>query len=449
MNNQQVTDEPFDFSKYQVKNNSLPTEIPDKSLESQEPFDFNKYKVKEPPTKLEEAGRHVTRTGARITESILGFPGDFVGFAKYLESKLPGTPEIFKREPNYIQRQGKKALEAIPTSSDLKDMTSYLTSGFTDPQGAGEELSDEIASLATVLVSPAKAGQGLVPFLKNIGSSLLKSSAVKGSGKGAELLGADESTKSKVELATLFLSGFAGGKLADKFVGEQYKKARSAIPKGTMINTQGLAHSLREVDKELAKGVTTNTKNEVRSALGELKAKASGGAMEAEELVESYHNINERITSKKLFDELKSSEKKLLKSRYGMVQKEIGKEIGAYGQSNPEFYKPWLKANEGYSAIAQSRRVMDFLSSKKQMLPSHLLGSVAVDLFTGYPAAVGATVGGYGLIKTGELLARIAKSEALREHYMRVIMEAGNENLPGMIKHLNALDKEAKKIEDQ
>lgn len=49
-------------------------------------------------------------------------------------------------------------------------------------------------------------------------------------------------------------------------------------------------------------------------------------------------------------------------------------------------------------------------------------------------------------MESWRIMTRIAKDPKLTEHYMKVLMEAGNENLPGMVKHLNALDKEVKKL---
>ena len=441
MNSLQANEEPFDFSKYRVKNEALPTELPSQQGQSEEPFDFTKYKVKEPPTDLEEVGRHVTRTGSRITESVLGFPGDLYKFTKYLADKFPNTPKLLQREPSPIQKAGKYALESLPTSEKLKEFTSYLTSGFTDPQSANEELGDEIASLATVLISPSKAVGGFGSLLKTLGSATTKATVTKGSGKAAELFGATEPTKNKIELGTLLLTGLLSQKTANMFVSDQYKKAHSQIPSGTMLNTSGLATELQKVDQQLSKGISTPTKNEVRGALRELESKASGGAMEAQELIESYHNINERMTSKKLFDELNSTERKLLKNRYDLVKNEVGKGISAYGKTNPEFYKIWKGANEGFSTLAQSKGVSNFLQSKIGKLPQHLAGSIALDLFLGTPASTLALGTSYGAVKSGELLYRIAKSPTLRDHYMKVILEASNENLPGVIKNLEFLDK--------
>lgn len=443
--NPENTPQSFDFSKYRVKESGLQNEYVAPNTHAAEPdntpFDFSQYRLKQPPTRFEEFTRHAARTGARVGETIAGFPGDVVHLTNYLASYLPETPDIFKREPNFIQKAGAQALQSLPSSNELKEFSSHLTKGYTDPKGAAEELGDEISSLATVLINPSKAVTGFPQFLKTVGGSVGKAIGVKSAGKGAELLGADESTKNKVELGALFLTGFLGKKSVDKYVGEQYDKARSSIPKGTMVNTTGLESALNQVDQLLARGLSTDTKDEVKKALSELKAKASGGAMELDELVESYHNINERLNSKKLFDELSTSEKRLLKSRYDLVKDEVENEIQKYGKSNPEFYKTWKGANDGFATIAQSKKVSRFLESKLGKIPHHLAGSLALDLFLKSPAATIGVAGTYSAIKAGELLYRIAKSPTLRDHYTKFIMEAGNENLPGVIKHLEALNK--------
>ena len=142
-----------------------------------------------------------------------------------------------------------------------------------------------------------------------------------------------------------------------------------------MVNTSNLSNNLANVEKQLSRGVSTPTKDEVRKSLSELKSKASGGAMEMDELVESFHNINERMNSKKLFDDLNTTERKLLKSRYDLVKNEMRNEIAQYGKFNPEFYKTWEGANQGYATIAESKKLANFLQSKLGKIPHHLAGS--------------------------------------------------------------------------
>lgn len=448
----------FDFAKYRIKDpqseqGQLGSETPhgaqNGNVVPSEPFDFAKFRVAPPPTATDEFKRHVARTGARVGETIAGFPGDIVNFSKFLGSKLPEVPSALQGEDNFVKKAGRKALESIPSSADLKDFTSYLTSGFTDPKSAAEELGDDVTSLATVLINPSKAAAGFPSLLKNIGTSALKAFGVKSAGKGAEALGATPNQQAATEMGALFLTGLMGEKTADKFIGEQYQKARSQIPPGTRVNTAKLEKELAGVETQLNRGVSTATKKEVLTPLQELKAKASTGTMELDEVVESLHNINEKMNSKKLFDELSSSERKLLKSRYDLLKDKVHEEIASYGQHNPEFYNTWKNANQGFATIAESKKISNFLQSKLGKIPHHLAGSIALDIFLGQPASVLGVGGAYGAVKAGELIYRIAKSEPLRDHYMKVLMEAANENLPGAVKHLNAIDKEAKKIQNE
>ena len=437
-------EEPFDFDRYLVKEKVDSKPLAVSEDQSNEPFDFNKYIVKEPPSNSQEIGRHLARTGSRAGEAILGFPGDIIQFTKSLSEFLPKPPEFLRGKPNPIQETVKKGLESIPTSEDLKSVSSYLTSGFTDPQGATEKLGDEITSLATVLVEPAKLVESFPKFLTTLGKAFGKSASAKGAGEAAKLVGASESQQNVAELGTLFLTGLMGKKTANAFVEDQYSKSRSLIPPGTKSDTKNLLSSLDSVEKELSKGISTPTKDQALKVLGDIKNKSASGLIETEELVQSFHDINEIMTSKKLYEELKASERKLLKHRMNKVKDVVSSEIGKYGKINPEFMKNWKNANESFAAIAKSRQVGDFIRSKLGSFPKHLAGSIAMDLFLGHPGTIPAVLGGYGILKTGELLARVVKSPTLRNHYMKVLLEAGNENVPGMIKHLEAINKAAK-----
>lgn len=425
----------IDLSKYLIQDD--PETSKDIHIYSDQQIDLNKYISPESETGLQSFKRHATRTGSRISETVLGFPGDVVQFGKFLSEKLPKGPEFLQKEPNFIQRAGKKGLESIPSSQDLKEMTSYLSSGFTDPKSAEEELGDDITSLATSLLIPSKDP---IKF-KSLLSSLGMATVAKGARKGAEQLGAGEVGKAATELGTLFLTGLIGKKTADKFVSDQFKQARSKIPQGTMIETKQLVNDLDKVGEDLFKGISTSTKREVGSAVNELKLKAAGGAMPVDELVQSYHDLNERINSKKLFDELSTSERKILKHRYDQFKDKLSQSIENYGRNNPEFFDQWKKANQSYATIAQSKKVSNFLQKNIGNLPKHLAGTLLLETLMGYPKVAAGTLAGAGAVKTGELLYRIAKSPKLREHYLNILRESGNENLPAVIKNINEIDK--------
>lgn len=456
MTTPQSNEELFDFSKYLVKDSELSQQLEPLNLESklednqqEEPFDFSKYAVKQPETVLEKTARGAIRTGSRIAETIAGYPGDFAQFAKYTGEKLPKVPSFLEREPNILQKGLIKAVESLPTSGELKQVSEKLTGGYTKPKTSVEEFGDQVSSLATILVNPSKAMQSLGSLAKNLGSSVLKAVTTKSVGKGAELLGASDPTKNKIELGTLFMLGLLEPKNAEAYAKDKIKKATSLIPEEQMIKTSSLAKNLEKLERDLSKGVGTPTKEQVLKPLRELKAKASGGAMEMKEIDTAYRNLNEIINSKKLFDELSTTERKLLRHRFDLLKDVLRKPFKEYGKSNPEFYKEWTGGNEAFSTVAQSKSASNFIKSKMGSIPKHLAGSLAIDLFTGHPGAIPATVGAYSAVKGIELLQRVAKSPVLRDHYQKVIMEAANNNFRGMVHNLEKLDKELKKTENK
>lgn len=457
----------IDWSQYQVQPeeeaDTVSEQIPGQTSplpEENIPTNWNKYRIEEKPPLpqkiAKETGRHAARTGSRVAETVLGFPGDIVqterslreNIEETLSKALPEVPDfiskLIEKDPvRKMLKQTPDLLGKLPTSEELKQFASKLTNEFTDPQGVAEEFGDEIVKLGTSLLMPGGIPKKFSAVLKALGQA----AAAKGARKGAEVLGAGEIAQSAIEIGTLFLTGTIGKPLANAFVADKYKKARAAIPKGTMINTGRLSNNLKQVDAELAKGISTSTKSEVRTALSELEAKASGGAMEAEELVQSYHDLNERMTSKKLFDELNTSQRKLLKSRYDLVKKEVGKTLEEYGKSNPEFFNEWTEANQAFGTIAQSKHVSNWLGSKVKNIPSHLATGIAVELFLGFPKTAAATGIAAAGVKAGEVLYRIAKSPSLKMHYINTLSSIAKENLPATIKNLNNLQKELDKEE--
>ncbi len=432
----------LDLSKYMIQDQPQNQEPMQQSQSAPEPLELDKYLSPEESSTFDNFKRHTARIGSRVGETIAGFPGDFVNFVNFMAEKLPNVPT---GKPNALQELGRKGLEKLPTSDDIKQFSEQYTKGYTKAQGKAEELGDDIVSLTTALMIPARNPASFSKLLGSIGKNLAKATAVKGAGEGAEMLGGGPKTKAATEVGMLFLTGLLGKKTANQYISEKYQKATAAIPQGDIVPTNKLLIGLEKVKQELAKGVKTPTKKEVLTPLKELKKKADGGGMLAEDLVQSYHDINERLNAKKLFDELNKGERQILRKRYDMLRDEVRDTIQDYGKRNPAFLKEWQEANQGYATIAQSKKVSDFIGKHKNKISSHLATTVAAELFFGHPQVAAATLGGAatatGLVKTGELLYRISKSPTLRKHYLNVIKEATNENLPGVIKNLEELDR--------
>ncbi len=155
------------------------------------------------------------------------------------------------------------------------------------------------------------------------------------------------------------------------------------------------------------------------------------------------------MSSKKLFDELSSTERRLLKKRTDALKDVVSKELTNYGQYNPEFLDTWRSANEAFRTIQDSKKVSKMLQTITKTKPA-LAGTPALILFeamnpqTIIPTA--ATLGaGYGVLKTGELGYRFAKSPTLRKHYLNIIDNSINGNTAAVISNLENLNKELEK----
>jgi hypothetical protein len=436
---------PLDLEKYRVQDDQF-QDVQQETFDpaSFQPIDLDEYKMVADESTKESVIRGTVRSGARVLESILGIPGDLARLgsaaSRKVTEKLGG-----EEEPNFVRKAGEKLLLTLPTSDELKVLTSWLTGGYTDPKTAKEELGDDIAGLASLLAVPAKDPRKLSNIFKSIGKAI----TAKGASKTAEELGAGPKTQIAAEIGTLFLMGLKGKAAPDQLIKDKYTKANSLIPEGSIANTKNLSRNLRDVRKELSKGISTPTKKEVISAINELDAKAATGAMEAEELIQSFRDLNERMTSKGLFDEISKSQVKNLKFRYGKVKNAVNESIDEFGKQNPEFLKEWKEANQAFATLQDSRKAANFISSRFPSLPSKLATGLAIELFT---AGVGPTVktvaGIAGLraaFKGSEIFFRVTQNKTLAKHYAAALQAAVNENAPAFINSLNKLEEGLRK----
>lgn len=455
MNNFEWND--FDTAEIQEKD-SIITPIE----EEVEPFQWDTFNSVEDESF--DLPRQVARTGSRIAETIFGLPAEIRNFGNSLvESIVPplasdiralmGKDRLTSKQKKEIQNKIEneknilqKGLDNLPTSEQLKEFSSNITSGFTDPQNAQEEFADDIVSLGTSLL----IGQKDPTKFRNLAKATGMAIGAKGVGKTIDLLGGTPREETAGEVGSLFIMNLLSKRgFANKFVSEKYNRAREYIPKNTMIETGNLDSKLNNLKKTLKTGLpkTSPVKNEVLKTIDELGEKIAGGALPVEDLVQSYHDINDKLLSKDLFDNLKKAGKVKLRRQYDSVKKVIDSELAEYGKDNPPFYKEWKEANRAKAVLASSENAKDFVLSNMKTLPGHLATGMAIKLFMGAPALTAAG-GGFAAYQTGKILNRIAKDPSLRKYYTQAIGAATKENMPAFVNSLNRLEKELKKKED-
>lgn len=441
MNNNEI-----DLSKYLIE------EEPGVSVESDtspgipreqtETLDISQYIEKEKPPELL---RHTLRTVSRGLETAIGYPGDIVSFSRILGEKLPKEPEVFKREPTFVQKAGQKIAEKLPTSEDIKKVTSYLSGGFTDPQSAEEKFADEFVELGTALAMPLKDPNKFLSLLKGMG----KAAVAKGAKKGAEKYGFEEKGQAVAEVGTLLLMGLLGKKSADAFVSDQYKKAQQALPKDVIIPASGIEKNLEKLEKNLRKGgIITQAESSVLKDMEDFGKVVKGDIVEVKDLIPAYHKLNRQMNSKKLFDELGREERAVLKRNYDQFKDVVSKNIDKLEKGYPEFYKTWRDANQAFATIQNSKKISRNAERLIRRHP-HFSSYLAADLIFQKPIAAGATVAGAGAVKIGELLNRVSKSPTLRKHYLQTLDAVLKDNEVEFVRRMNRLEKELQKEENQ
>lgn len=149
--------------------------------------------------------RGAVRTGARVAENVASGAADLASAGLGLANWATGGAI-----PTYEKIQEKLPV-SLPTSTEIKDKLSKITSGYTDPQSGTEEFLDNIVSAATSFLAPGKL---IGPFSKAIRSLGAGEKAAKvashvalpfsGSmsvGKALKLIGAQEAGKFTGEMA--------------------------------------------------------------------------------------------------------------------------------------------------------------------------------------------------------------------------------------------------------
>lgn len=406
-----------------------------------------------PETMPESSRRGLLRTGARVAETVAGAPGDLLNLiteaSLYLPEKagqaLTGREDF--GEPFRKALKETAPYKTLPTSSQLRERHKEASGGLTEPQTEEEKSTDEFTELASALALSPNKISGFKQLATHIGKSLGKAALAKGAKETVKGLGAEEGGQTAAELGTILLTSIIKPGSAAKYAGSLFQEAKASIPKGQTIRTGKLANDLANTKTELLKGDMTTTKKKVLDSLENLEKKISSGRIDPGELTEFYKDINETLSARNLFDTLggglSSSEKKLLRQRYDMLRTNIRDTLNEYGKVNPKFGKAWTSGNQAYSAIAQSKRVMNYIKDHGKYGP----GAILADVFLTSPiqAATHAGVaagGGYAAIKTGEVLARIYKSPALRKHYSDVIKFAVAENAAAMNQSIKKLEEE-------
>src|SRR5277367_2580375 len=173
----------------------------------------------------------------------------------------------------------------LPSTEQIREQTKKVSQGKLEPQGKGEEISDEIVSDFASFAIPVK---GKIPFLRSIGLAIGSNLA----GEGAEFLGASEEAKTGTKVGAMFLLSAINPTGAKKYADKLFSDANNAIPVGATIPAQNISRASSRLKTELQKGGTAPYKTPALTKVNEIQKKIKRGRIAVDELAQFKIDIN-------------------------------------------------------------------------------------------------------------------------------------------------------------
>lgn len=368
-----------------------------------------------------ETGRHATRIGSRIAETIGGIPGDVSSLIQ--SGVFYGAEKLFgKKIPKEIREEASK--NRLPTSQELKQLSEKSTGGFTSAQSEIEKSGDELVETLASLLGPMK-------FRKALGVAV-GSQAAK---EGLKISGFGEGTQEAGKLGTMFLLSVYNPGGALKFSESQYQKANQ-LSRGAKINAVPFEGHLVNLVNDLKKGVTTSEKTSVIKPAKELIGKVKRGKILVQDLTAAKRDINKIMGE----PETLKGAKKLLRH----PGREVDKAIKPYELINPAFSKVYRPANEIHGAVMQGHKASNFI--KKILGTKSVLAATLAEAAFGHPELIvptaGAAAATFGAAKGIDFFTRLAKSPELQKYYGKAAVAAAAEDAPSLRLYADKIEKE-------
>lgn len=363
------------------------------------------------------------------------------------EIKMPSSIfEAAKELPKENVRTRTQSVTAAPIKGLLKGLQSAYGSG------AGP-IPSELANRAFEEVIPTEnkaperlleRGGKIAAYIAGPGAlrnKLIRGTAATLGGQLAQEFGFGKNAQEVIETGLLLSPTTWRG--AQKYVSSLYGKADSLLPKEAQVEGRNLRKNLVSYINDLRRGGMDATKTSSMTKAKEIMSKIESGKIDVKELTEGKKSIN--VLRAGLYGEKNLDRKGRASAKRNLDQlsSKIDSSLAEYGKENPEWYKPYKEANEGFSGIEKAKRVRSWIGGLIKQNPTlasyGILGTIAGNVAA--PKTALLTAGAGGLLGTGEIIARIVKSKTLRKYYKEMILNAIEENKGAFINNLRKLDK--------
>lgn len=417
-------------------------------LRGKMPYQLSDEEEPEPEYGYKEFGKDVQRNIVRQVSNIatraIGYRGDILSLVNEYIAK-PVNKHVFRQEP--VEYEDTFLGKAIPTTETHRKGVEAATGEYLKPKNKIEKFIDDIIEDTALLMMPggktAKVRKGvsktLVPLSKSIGANI--------AAKVAEDQGGSEEAGQYTKMGSLFLLSMLDQKSAAKQLGDLYKSAESKLPKGAKIRARKLNNNLSSLERQVRKGrPVSNLAPSERFVIDEIekiKNLTSSGSINIEKAWAQKRSLNENLT-KHVYETADKGASKRAKNLAKVLNRDLNEVLKDYGHTNPEFYKDFRAADEGFGVLARSNFASRFIEKNiKSPLVTHGL----LHLFG---SAVGRAVSGAVVPYQGFKLGyRISKSKTLRNIYNKTLQSAVKEDAIAFNKYLNELDEAIQEDEAQ
>lgn len=397
---------------------------------------------------MSEIGRHAGRTFARGLETFLGAPRAIGEFGEMLvpEKGIETVAEkIGLKEPvekGFELAKKYAPYKLLPSSEEIrKNVTQHLFGEKLEPKSPTEAKADEITSDFVALALPNIGGELklIKPLAASLGGAMAKEFAERG--------GLGEKGQTYVKLGTMIPIMMFNPKGAEKYKNQLYDLARKARPANATVSTTLMQNEIPKLRTSLSTGGIPKSAEPALKLLDDLETSMQGAQIPLDALERFKINLNEVRSG--IYKQLEGNKPGIKRAHEAVnkVAKIADDALQLYGKQNPQWNSYFFPANEAHGAIAQSKKVRDFIKKKGKKISDTTLGLFGIEMLAKEGIRKGALAKGVATaalgitaLTGGELLARIFKSPTLRKYYFNVLKDATKENSIAVSENLQKLD---------
>lgn len=284
--------------------------------------------------------RNTVRGGARIAESILGFPVDIAAGIANVGNAISG---------------GRLSDEAAPSGSGtFREVSKAIGGQYLEPQSPSEEKIDEWLSLFGSILNPSKG-------VKNLAKTATRAGAAVGAKDVVGALGGGPLSQAGAQILALSLPFGSRGALKNLEV-ESYKKANNAIEKlilngKNLANISGLKENITKLYKPILYGTNENKKY-LRDTFHDVWNSIKGHVkIDIRKLWDLKKDVNSKIPN------APKVAQPLLKKLVGELKSPIEK----YANQYSEFGKSFQIADELHTVLNRESTLGNILSKSPEL----------------------------------------------------------------------------------